>query len=54
MQPGDVLETFADSSDLERVVGFRPNTSIEDGTRLFVEWFRAYRRSEGMKEAPRS
>ena len=54
MQPGDVLETFADSSDLERVVGFRPNTRIEDGTRLFVEWFRAYRRSEGMKEAPRS
>ncbi len=39
-QPGDVLETCADSSDLERVVGFRPSTSIEDGTRLFVQWFR--------------
>ncbi len=45
IQPGDVLETFADSSDLERTVGFRPNTSIEEGTRRFVEWFRAYRRS---------
>ena len=45
MQPGDVLETCADSSDLERAVGFRPNTSIEGGTQLFVEWFRAYRRS---------
>ena len=45
MQPGDVLETCADSSDLERAVGFRPNTSIEDGTRCFVEWFRSYRRS---------
>jgi UDP-glucuronate 4-epimerase len=45
MQPGDVLETCADSSDLERAVGFRPNTSIEDGTRRFVEWFRSYRRS---------
>ncbi|MGO9681499.1 MAG: NAD-dependent epimerase [Beijerinckiaceae bacterium] len=44
MQPGDVLETCADSSDLERAVGFRPNTSIEDGTRLFVEWFRSFRR----------
>ncbi len=45
MQPGDVLETCADSSDLERAVGFQPNTSIEDGTRLFVEWFCAYRHS---------
>jgi UDP-glucuronate 4-epimerase len=46
MQPGDVLETCADSSDLERAVGFRPNTSIKDGVRLFVEWLRAYRRSK--------
>ena len=46
MQPGDVLETCADSSELERAVGFRPDTSIADGTRLFVEWFRAYRRSQ--------
>jgi UDP-glucuronate 4-epimerase len=36
MQPDDVLETCADSSDLEHAVGFRPNTSIERGTRLFV------------------
>ena len=32
MQPGDVLGTCADSSDLEHTVGFRPNTSIEHGT----------------------
>ncbi len=44
MQPGDVVRTCADSADLERAVGFRPNTSIEDGTRRFVEWFLAYRR----------
>ena len=30
MQPGDVLTTYADVSDLERI-GFRPNTSIEEG-----------------------
>jgi UDP-glucuronate 4-epimerase len=46
MQPGDVVETCADSSDLERVVGFRPMTPIEDGSRLFVEWFSAYRGSQ--------
>lgn len=48
MQPGDVLETCADSSELEQAAGFRPNTSIENGTRLFVEWFRTYRRSQGI------
>jgi UDP-glucuronate 4-epimerase len=42
MQPGDVVETCADSSDLERAVGFRPNTSIKDGARRFVEWFREF------------
>lgn len=48
MQPGDVVETCADSADLERAVGFRPSTAIEDGTRLFVEWFRSYRRSQAV------
>jgi UDP-glucuronate 4-epimerase len=44
IQPGDVVETSADSSDLGRVVGFRPNTLIEEGARLFVEWFQSYLR----------
>ena len=45
MQPGDVIETCADSTDLERAVGFRPDTPIEEGIRRFVDWFRAYGRS---------
>ena len=44
MQPGDVLETFADIGDLARDVGFRPQTSIEDGIRSFVAWYRDYYR----------
>jgi UDP-glucuronate 4-epimerase len=44
MQPGDVLETFADIGDLARDVGFRPQTSIEDGVRSFVAWYRDYHR----------
>ena len=40
MQPGDVLETFADIGDLMRDTGFRPETSIEDGIRDFVAWYR--------------
>jgi UDP-glucuronate 4-epimerase len=40
MQPGDVAETFADVGDLMRDAGFRPQTSIEDGIRDFVAWYR--------------
>ena len=44
MQPGDVLETFADVSDLARDIGFRPQTRIEDGVAKFVAWYRDYHR----------
>ena len=40
MQPGDVTETFADVTELMRDTGFRPQTSIEDGLRNFVAWYR--------------
>jgi UDP-glucuronate 4-epimerase len=40
MQPGDVMETFADIDDLTRDTGLRPETSIEDGIRGFVAWYR--------------
>ena len=43
MQPGDVPETYADVSDLERAVGFRPATSIAEGITRFVDWFREFR-----------
>jgi UDP-glucuronate 4-epimerase len=42
MQPGDVVRTCADVRDLERAVGFRPDTPIESGLARFVEWYRAY------------
>ena len=42
MQPGDVPETCADVDDLMRDVGFRPATSIEQGVRNFVAWYRDY------------
>jgi UDP-glucuronate 4-epimerase len=43
MQPGDVPATYADVADLEAMVGFKPETSIEEGIRRFVAWFREYR-----------
>jgi UDP-glucuronate 4-epimerase len=42
MQPGDVPATYADVDDLAEDVGFRPSTSIEEGIRRFVEWYREY------------
>ena len=44
MQPGDVEATYADIDDLQKAVGFHPSTSIEDGLRKFVEWYRSYYR----------
>lgn len=42
MQPGDVPATFADIDDLEKDVGFRPKTPIEEGVNRFVAWYREY------------
>jgi UDP-glucuronate 4-epimerase len=44
MQPGDVPETFADISAIERDHGFAPATSIDVGVPKFVAWYREYHR----------
>jgi len=42
MQPGDVPITYADTSQLEQVIGYKPHTSIEDGINKFVVWYHKY------------
>jgi UDP-glucuronate 4-epimerase len=42
MQVGDVKETYADISAIERDLGFAPTTRIDDGVPRFVEWYREY------------
>ena len=42
MQPGDVKDTFADISAIERDHGFQPVTTIDDGVPRFVAWYRDY------------
>jgi UDP-glucuronate 4-epimerase len=42
MQDGDVRETFADISAIERDHGFHPSTSIDEGVPRFVDWYRDY------------
>ena len=41
-QPGDVPDTWADTARLEAATGWRPRTSVDEGVRRFVEWFRAW------------
>lgn len=44
MQPGDVYQTYADVSELERDFGFRPNTSLEEGLKEFAKWYKEWRK----------
>jgi UDP-glucuronate 4-epimerase len=41
-QPGDVAATYADVEELMTAVGFRPRTSLRDGVRRFVRWYREF------------
>lgn len=42
MQPGDVLETSADTQALYEVIGFKPQTAVNDGVQRFVDWYKAF------------
>lgn len=42
IQPGDVPKTWADVEDLFEVTEFRPRVSVQQGVRLFIEWFKGY------------
>jgi UDP-glucuronate 4-epimerase len=42
MQPGDVMETSADTADLLAAVGFKPSTPLAEGVRRYVEWHRSF------------
>jgi len=45
MQPGDVLNTFCDVSDLEKAFGYRPSTSLKEGLDAFATWYKAWDKS---------
>lgn len=42
MQPGDVYQTFADVSELERDFGFKPSTPLETGLARFASWYKEF------------
>jgi UDP-glucuronate 4-epimerase len=45
LQPGDVPDTYADVQDLIRDVGYKPETTVEDGVARFVDWYRDFYRT---------
>ncbi|MFJ4195775.1 NAD-dependent epimerase [Pseudomonas sp. NPDC089534] len=42
LQPGDVLNTCAEASDLARATGFQPRIELDEGLGRFIAWFREY------------
>ncbi len=48
MQPGEVLETYADIEKSERHLGFKPKVSLEEGLARFVEWHSQYHACLGL------
>ena len=42
MQPGDVTRTWADTTQLEQSLGFRPRVSLQQGVAEFVKWYKEY------------
>ena len=41
MQAGDVYQTYADCSKLEKELGYRPSTTLHEGIGKFIEWFKS-------------
>ena len=42
MQPGDVVTTYADIEDIKNELGYSPQTSVKDGIRNFISWYKQY------------
>jgi UDP-glucuronate 4-epimerase len=42
IQPGDVPKTWADIEKLQELTGFQPKTSVKEGVRKFIDWYKMY------------
>ncbi len=42
IQPGDVVKTWASTKKLNQAIGYQPKTSISDGIKRFVEWYKQF------------
>lgn len=44
LQPGDMIETWADINKAEKLLGYNPQTNIENGLKKFVNWYKEYKK----------
>jgi len=44
LQPGDVERTFADTTELEKDLGYKPKVNVREGVEKFVAWYKSYYR----------
>lgn len=44
MQPGDVYQTYADTTDLFAATGYQPQVGVQEGVAKFVAWYREFYR----------
>jgi len=42
MQQGDVFETYADITKAKELLGYKPQIGFDEGTQVFVDWFKSY------------
>ena len=42
MQPGDVYQTYADTTHLQKSIGYKPRIQIQEGVSRFVEWYKEF------------
>ena len=42
MQPGDVVATWADTTELIETIGYQPKTGISEGVSTFIKWYKEY------------
>ena len=42
IQPGEVVETWADIEKAKKELKYNPKTTIEDGLKNFVDWYKEY------------
>ncbi len=44
MQPGDVMITYADTTKTEKMLGYKPSITLDEGLKKFADWYREYYR----------
>ena len=49
LQPGDLIDTNSDVTDLETEINYKPNRKVEEGIKKFVEWYKNFYQKSAVK-----